>query len=211
MSLFSHWSGYLRHGIGVPIQTYAPKKATTLSLCISFSISLSLSLSPYPPSLSPPPLPSLSLEGSFQKRINHRIFPLIPWAIVHLPNYLLRYFLLRQLDILWISYAYFNSITPDSGSAVSVEGGKKGGIMVREKIKIMKIEKTAARQVTFSKRRRGLFKKAQELAVLCDVEVGLIVFSSTGKLHDFSSTRFAYSPSRLFLSQKTIFFVRKES
>ncbi|CAA7395811.1 unnamed protein product [Spirodela intermedia] len=61
--------------------------------------------------------------------------------------------------------------------------------MAREKIKIRKIENTAARQVTFSKRRRGLFKKAQELAILCDVDVGLIVFSSTGKLYDFSSTR----------------------
>ena len=65
--------------------------------------------------------------------------------------------------------------------------------MVREKRKIRKIEKTAARQVTFSKRRRGLLKKAEELAVLCDVRVGLIVFSSTGKLYEYSSTRFAHS------------------
>ncbi|CAA6659495.1 unnamed protein product [Spirodela intermedia] len=61
--------------------------------------------------------------------------------------------------------------------------------MTREKIKIRKIENIAARQVTFSKRRRGLFKKAHELAVLCDADVGLIVFSSTNKLYEFSSTR----------------------
>ncbi|WOK94321.1 MADS-box protein SVP [Canna indica] len=60
--------------------------------------------------------------------------------------------------------------------------------MVREKIEIKKITNTSARQVTFSKRRRGLFKKAEELAILCDAEVALIVFSSTGKLFHFCSS-----------------------
>nr|WQI83103.1 MADS-box transcription factor [Spirodela polyrhiza] len=59
--------------------------------------------------------------------------------------------------------------------------------MSREKIKIRKIDNTTARQVTFSKRRKGLFKKAEELAILCDAEVGVIVFSSTGKLYEHSS------------------------
>ncbi|KAK9066547.1 hypothetical protein SSX86_013870 [Deinandra increscens subsp. villosa] len=62
--------------------------------------------------------------------------------------------------------------------------------MVRQKTQIRKIEKLAARQVTFSKRRRGLFKKAQELSTLCDVDIALIVFSATGKL-------FHYSPSSI--------------
>ncbi|KAF9675690.1 hypothetical protein SADUNF_Sadunf09G0058700 [Salix dunnii] len=39
-------------------------------------------------------------------------------------------------------------------------------IMAREKIKIKKIDKVTARQVTFYKRRRGLFKKAEELSVV---------------------------------------------
>ncbi|XP_055833981.1 MADS-box protein SVP-like isoform X2 [Solanum dulcamara] len=60
--------------------------------------------------------------------------------------------------------------------------------MAREKIKIKKIDNITARQVTFSKRRRGLFKKAEELSVLCDADVALIIFSATGKLFDFSST-----------------------
>ncbi|XP_073309028.1 MADS-box transcription factor 22-like isoform X2 [Primulina huaijiensis] len=60
--------------------------------------------------------------------------------------------------------------------------------MVRQKIQINKIDSLTARQVTFSKRRKGLFKKAQELSVLCDAEIALIVFSATGKLFDFSST-----------------------
>ncbi|CAK9234570.1 unnamed protein product [Sphagnum troendelagicum] len=59
--------------------------------------------------------------------------------------------------------------------------------MGRGKIEIKKIENPTSRQVTFSKRRGGLLKKAHELAVLCDAEVALIVFSSTGKLFEFSS------------------------
>ncbi|KAK3030739.1 hypothetical protein RJ639_036543 [Escallonia herrerae] len=60
--------------------------------------------------------------------------------------------------------------------------------MAREKIKIKKIDNITARQVTFSKRRRGLLKKAEELAVLCDVDVALIIFSSTGKLFEYASS-----------------------
>ncbi|XP_027069012.1 MADS-box transcription factor 23-like isoform X1 [Coffea arabica] len=61
--------------------------------------------------------------------------------------------------------------------------------MGRGKIEIKKIENVNSRQVTFSKRRAGLLKKAKELAILCDAEVGVIVFSSTGKLYEFASTR----------------------
>ncbi|XP_073125186.1 MADS-box protein SVP [Henckelia pumila] len=60
--------------------------------------------------------------------------------------------------------------------------------MAREKIKIKKIDNATARQVTFSKRRRGLFKKAEELSVLCDADVALIIFSSTGKLFEYASS-----------------------
>ncbi|KAJ9680240.1 hypothetical protein PVL29_019525 [Vitis rotundifolia] len=60
--------------------------------------------------------------------------------------------------------------------------------MARQKIQIKRIDNTAARQVTFSKRRRGLFKKAQELSTLCDAEIALIVFSAAGKLFEYSSS-----------------------
>jgi hypothetical protein len=60
----------------------------------------------------------------------------------------------------------------------------------RERIAIRRIDNLAARQVTFSKRRRGLFKKAEELSILCDAEVGLVVFSATGKLFHFASSRY---------------------
>ncbi|XP_021642386.2 MADS-box transcription factor 23-like isoform X2 [Hevea brasiliensis] len=60
--------------------------------------------------------------------------------------------------------------------------------MGRGKIVIRRIDNSTSRQVTFSKRRNGLLKKAKELAILCDAEVGVIIFSSTGKLYDFAST-----------------------
>ncbi|KAI9111919.1 hypothetical protein K1719_017609 [Acacia pycnantha] len=60
--------------------------------------------------------------------------------------------------------------------------------MGRGKIEIKRIEDSASRQVTFSKRRKGLLKKATELSILCDVEVGLIIFSSTGRLHEYATT-----------------------
>ena len=47
----------------------------------------------------------------------------------------------------------------------------------RQKIEIKKIEKKRSLEVTFSKRRTGLFKKAGELCFLCSVEVAVIVFS----------------------------------
>ncbi|GAA0175653.1 MADS box transcription factor [Lithospermum erythrorhizon] len=60
--------------------------------------------------------------------------------------------------------------------------------MVRQKIQIKKIDNLASRQVTFSKRRRGIFKKANELSTLCDAEIALIAFSATGKLFEYSSS-----------------------
>ncbi|CAN6450829.1 unnamed protein product [Victoria cruziana] len=60
--------------------------------------------------------------------------------------------------------------------------------MGRGKIVIRRIDNSTSRQVTFSKRRNGLLKKARELAILCDADVGLIIFSSTGKLYDFASS-----------------------
>ncbi|XP_054777290.1 MADS-box protein JOINTLESS-like [Prosopis cineraria] len=60
--------------------------------------------------------------------------------------------------------------------------------MTRRKIQIKKIDSVTARQVAFSKRRKGLLKKAHELSILCDAEIALLVFSSTGKLFDYANS-----------------------
>ncbi|XP_023543258.1 serine hydroxymethyltransferase, mitochondrial-like isoform X1 [Cucurbita pepo subsp. pepo] len=60
--------------------------------------------------------------------------------------------------------------------------------MGRGKIVIRRIDNSASRQVTFSKRRKGLIKKAKELSILCDAELALIIFSSSGKQYEFAST-----------------------
>ncbi|KAI7736816.1 hypothetical protein M8C21_015822 [Ambrosia artemisiifolia] len=59
--------------------------------------------------------------------------------------------------------------------------------MGRGKVELKRIENPTNRQVTFSKRRDGLFKKAIELSILCEAEVALLVFSSSGKAYQFSS------------------------
>ncbi|EEC81303.1 hypothetical protein EE612_036446 [Oryza sativa] len=59
--------------------------------------------------------------------------------------------------------------------------------MGRGKIEIKRIENATNRQVTYSKRRTGIMKKARELTVLCDAQVAIIMFSSTGKYHEFCS------------------------
>lgn len=61
--------------------------------------------------------------------------------------------------------------------------------MGRVKVQIKKIENTTNRQVTFSKRRNGLMKKAYELSVLCDVDVALVMFSPSGRVSTFSGTK----------------------
>lgn len=59
--------------------------------------------------------------------------------------------------------------------------------MGRGKIEIKKIENATNRQVTYSKRRNGIFKKAKELTVLCDSKISLIMLSSTRKYHEYTS------------------------
>ncbi|KAJ4751304.1 Agamous-like MADS-box protein AGL61 [Rhynchospora pubera] len=57
--------------------------------------------------------------------------------------------------------------------------------MGRQKIEIKKIENEEARQVCFSKRRNGLFKKASELSTLCGAEICIVIFSPAGKAFSF--------------------------
>ncbi|KAG0236008.1 hypothetical protein BGW41_000595 [Actinomortierella wolfii] len=59
--------------------------------------------------------------------------------------------------------------------------------MGRKKIEIKPILDERNRQVTFQKRRYGLMKKAMELSVLCDCQIGLIIFNSNNKLVQYSS------------------------
>lgn len=75
-------------------------------------------------------------------------------------------------------------------AAAAVEKKKKkktttGGRRGRREMR--RIEDATSRQVTFSKRRSGLLKKAFELGVLCDAEVALIVFSPRGRLYEYAS------------------------
>uniref|UniRef100_J3LY77 MADS-box domain-containing protein n=1 Tax=Oryza brachyantha TaxID=4533 RepID=J3LY77_ORYBR len=59
--------------------------------------------------------------------------------------------------------------------------------MARGKVQMRRIENPVHRQVTFCKRRMGLLKKAKELSVLCDADIGVIVFSPHGKIYELAT------------------------
>ncbi|CAA7049940.1 unnamed protein product [Microthlaspi erraticum] len=71
--------------------------------------------------------------------------------------------------------------------------------MGRGRVQLRRIENKIRRQVTFSKRRTGLVKKAQEISVLCDADVALIVFSPKGKLFEYSAGSRLWKSGRFHL------------
>ncbi|XP_057787211.1 agamous-like MADS-box protein AGL104 [Salvia miltiorrhiza] len=91
--------------------------------------------------------------------------------------------------------------------------------MGRKKLAMRRIDNPTSRQLTYTKRKDGIVKKAGELSVLCDTDVALIMFSPSGRLTSFASNgriediflRFVDRPDELrggpinheeFLSQK---------
>ncbi|ODQ59217.1 hypothetical protein WICANDRAFT_22539, partial [Wickerhamomyces anomalus NRRL Y-366-8] len=60
--------------------------------------------------------------------------------------------------------------------------------MGRRKISIQPITDERNRKVTFVKRKAGLFKKAHELAVLCQVDLAVIILgNNNSKFYEYSS------------------------
>lgn len=53
--------------------------------------------------------------------------------------------------------------------------------MGRVKLKIQRLDSSANRLTTYSKRKNGLVKKAEEISVLCDIDIAVLMFSPTGK------------------------------
>ena len=73
------------------------------------------------------------------------------------------------------------------GAAKKKKGGGKRG-----RREMRRIEDAPSRQGTFSKRRSGLLKKAFELGVLCDAQVGILLFSNTVRLYEYSNSSSGY-------------------
>jgi hypothetical protein len=60
--------------------------------------------------------------------------------------------------------------------------------MGRKPLAIAPIPDKRNRAATFRKRKLGLMKKAQELAILCQCKIGLLIFTEDTKLHQYSNT-----------------------
>lgn len=78
--------------------------------------------------------------------------------------------------------------------------------MGRGKIEIKRIENSNNRQVTYTKRRNGIIKKAKEITVLCDAQVSLVIFGSNGKMHDYCSPSTTYVYNIYFSFVNNLFF-----
>lgn len=66
----------------------------------------------------------------------------------------------------------------ETGDALYLTDFEKMG---RVKLKIKRLDNNSNRQVTYSKRKSGILKKADELSILCDIDIVLLMFSPTGK------------------------------
>ncbi|KAK1610294.1 hypothetical protein QYE76_033967 [Lolium multiflorum] len=66
-----------------------------------------------------------------------------------------------------------------------LENGKK--TKGRQRRELRRVDDKERRQVTFSKRKTGLWKKASELALLCHARVAVVVVSEAGRAFAFGS------------------------
>nr|GMC51584.1 agamous-like MADS-box protein AGL62 [Ipomoea batatas] len=71
-------------------------------------------------------------------------------------------------------------VASTSGASNSAGGMAARTSRGRQRIEMVKIQKKSSLEVTFSKRRTGLFKKASVLSTLCGADVAIIVFSPAG-------------------------------
>ena len=79
------------------------------------------------------------------------------------------------------------SETPNSETQTSENSPKTKG---RQKLDIQYIEDKSRRHTTFSKRKKGLLKKAYELQELTHSNVLLIIASETGHIYHYASDKF---------------------
>ncbi|KAA8499237.1 Myocyte-specific enhancer factor 2B [Porphyridium purpureum] len=93
----------------------------------------------------------------------------------------------RCVEVVWGVGLPLGAVGEQSGRA-GQRRSARASVMGRRKIKIEKIEDERNRVVTFTKRKNGLLKKAMELAVLCDCEIGLVVFGANNRLIEFASS-----------------------
>lgn len=81
-----------------------------------------------------------------------------------------------------------NGTSPITKTTNNNGGTSTKKIMGRKKINITRIVDERTRQVTFTKRKFGLMKKAYELSVLCGCEIALIIFNSNDRLFQYASS-----------------------
>ena len=80
--------------------------------------------------------------------------------------------------------------------------------MGRRKIEIQPLTDDRNRTVTFTKRKAGLFKKAHELSVLCQVDVSVIIIGKKNKIYEYSSNHTNEILNEYKKNQKNIYEIK---
>nr|AFX72855.1 MADS-box protein AGL62 [Aquilegia coerulea] len=79
--------------------------------------------------------------------------------------------------------------------------------MGKRKIEIKEIDNKKRMNVTFTKRRQGLFKKAFQLSTLCNAQIAILVYSASGKPYLYgNSAFFRFNHQALLQSQSQFIF-----
>jgi hypothetical protein len=81
-----------------------------------------------------------------------------------------------------------NNTSPKTKTVNNNKSPSAQKLMGRKKINITRINDERTRQVTFTKRKFGLMKKAYELSVLCGCEIALMIFNSNDRLFQYASS-----------------------
>lgn len=77
--------------------------------------------------------------------------------------------------------------------------------MGRRKIEIKPLTDDRNRTVTFTKRKAGLFKKAHELSILCEVDVSVIIIGRNHKIYEYSSDKTSEVLDKYTRNQQNIY------
>lgn len=93
--------------------------------------------------------------------------------------------IIKHLLLTFLNISYINMVILRVDSLILSKILIHHQIMGRRKIEMKMVKDSNSRQVTFSKRRNGLFKKANELATLCAAHIAIVVFSPGGKPFSF--------------------------
>ena len=81
-------------------------------------------------------------------------------------------------------------VTPTESDSDEKQTKNVKGHAGKQKIKLEYISKKSKRSVTFSKRKKGIMKKAFELATLTNAEISIVIANENGNVYTYVTNKF---------------------